>query len=604
MKRAVSFFLALLILILASCRFSFSGTESAPETSASETAESGPVSPEDASPLSPGLYELLRFDNNRDGDHFSSFAVRGGEAAVCSTHYRESTGAEENELRFIDLETGRVSDRIVMEPWYDPDRRGEPEPEPDPYSEYPGLYLYKLAIGENGTLILFNPYESWAALYDRSGRLLDMIPYGPPVENVSSSGEFPLLPRSCYVGDGFGYVSFPDEDGKEISAFSFSDDPDSVLLFENDYSGISTGKGRDVVCTRYARDGSPLSYRVFDFENNVVRASVTLPPVFEEGDFSWSDRDLLLGEDFALIAVQAFADAGSLRAEEDASLSSGEDEETGDRSESVEFLYLWRFDEKEAEPLEAERATNFSLHRKNLALRDEILKEYEITLHLDEAPPSDYTPWDDSDPEKDPVPSVCVTGAAKLEQYRILLSLKRFLARLPAGFTHEMYTDYPYGGKMHDSFDIYVVKEIPGSAAAFASGFSMEEFLICFATDEFSDSHLPHEFMHLIEVRIHDLRDRVGPNFWEEWDALNPEDYQYGEDDYRSDWFVTWYAATNAMEDRADTFMRLWQNRELPPEERYEDPSPHIQAKMQALIDAIRESYPSVAAAGKAFWES
>ena len=35
----------------------------------------------------------------------------------------------------------------------------------------------------------------------------------------------------------------------------------------------------------------------------------------------------------------------------------------------------------------SERATNFSLHRKNLALRDEILKEYEITLHLDEAPP-------------------------------------------------------------------------------------------------------------------------------------------------------------------------------------------------------------------------
>ena len=257
----------------------------------------------------------------------------------------------------------------------------------------------------------------------------------------------------------------------------------------------------------------------------------------------------------------------------------------------------------EAVPLDAERATSFSFHQKNLSLRDEIFKEYEISLHLDEAPPSDFTPWDDSDPEN-PVPTTCITGASKLEQYRILLALKGFLSKLPAGFTHEMYTDYPSGGSMHESFDIYVVKEIPGSAAAFASGFSQEEFLICFATDEFSDSFLPHEFMHLIECRIHDLRDETGLSFWDEWDSFNPAGYQYGNDDFRSDWFVTWYATTSSMEDRADTFMNIWLNSKLPPEERDNDIPFRIREKMRILIDAIRTAYPSVEAAGKAFWET
>ena len=602
MKRALSLLLAFLMLIFASCRFSFSGRESEPEPSESGIPESESSVPEESLPRSPGLYELLRFDNNREANHFSSFAVHGGEAAVYATRYREETGEQENELYFIDLETGRVSERILMDPWYDPDRPDKVDP--DPYSEYPELYLSQLAIGENGTLVLYNPYESWAALYDRSGHLLDMIPYGPPADNMSSPEEFPLLSLSCYTGDGFGYVSFSGERGQEISAFSFTDDPYAVLLFENDFSGIAAGKGRDIVCTKYGNNCSSLSFRIFDFESKTIRATVSLPSVFGGKDSSWNDRCFYLGDDFALIAAQVFADADLPGSEPDARSPSGESEEAESLSECVEVLYLWRFGEEETVPLEAERATSFSFHQKNLALRDEIRKDYEITLHLDEAPPADFTPWDDSDPQKDPVPSVCLTGASKLEQYRVLLSLKRFLAKLPAGFTHEMYTDYPNGGRMHESFDIYLVKEIPGSAAAFASGFSREEFLICLATDEFSDSHLPHEFMHLIEVRIHDLRDESGVSFWEEWDSLNPREYQYGGDDFRSEWFVSWYATTNSMEDRADTFMRLWQNAELPPEERYDVSSPRIQAKMQALIDAIREAYPSVAAAGKAFWES
>ena len=584
MKRAALILLAFFLLAFASCRLSSSERDTAPEPPESES-----VSQEEALPLSPGLYELLRFDNSTEGNYFSSFAVHGGEAAVYGTRFDADTGEETYELHFIDLETGRVSEKIPMDPWYDPEHREETEP--DPYSEYAGLYLSQLAIGENGTLILYNPYASWAALYDRSGRLLDMIPYGPLAEERYYEAEYPLLPGSCLFGDGFAYTTLTDEGGKEISAFSFSDDPEAVLLFENEFTSVAAGKQRDIVCTRYGKEDSSLSWRVFDFKNKTVRATVTIPPFFDGTESFMNDRGFYLGGDYALIAVQATAydSLAETQAEED-------------RSQSVEFLYLWRFDDEEASPLEAERATNYTLHRKNLSLRDEILRDYEIMLHLDEAPPSDYTPWDDSNPDES-VPSVCVTGAPKLEIYRILVSLKSFLSRLPAGFTHEMYTDYPYGGD-HKSFDIYVVKEIPGSAAAFASGFSQEQFLICFATDEFSDSHLPHEFMHLIEVRIHSLRDETGQSFWEEWDALNPDGYQYGVDDFMSDWFVTWYASTNSMEDRADTFMRMWQNAEYPPEETPGDTAPGIKAKMRALENAIREAYPSVAAVGRAFWET
>ncbi|MBR5742588.1 MAG: hypothetical protein IKX85_02215, partial [Clostridia bacterium] len=396
----------------------------------------------------------------------------------------------------------------------------------------------------------------------------------------------PLLPRSAGVWDGFSAYSFPDDRGKNISAFSFLDDPSAVYLFENEYRSVSAGSGRNVVCTRYGSGDVPLSFRVFDFDAMTVKDTADIPRIFSDGDVSYNDRAVHLQEDCALITAQAFRYS-----------------ETDGGGDCVELVYLWRFDPEHEEPLALERNTEFALWRKNQLLKDEILKEYEITLHLNEAPPEDYTTWDDSGPG-DPVPSVCVTGAPELDIYRLQLTLKGFLETLPAGFTHEMYTDYPGTAANHRSFDIYLVKEIPGSAAAFASGFSREQFLICFAADEFYESHLPHEFMHLIEVRVHAFEESEGRSFWEEWDALNPAEFYYNSDEFDPEYFPTWYAMTDSMEDRADTFMTIYQHALSPGEPDPFADYPHLKAKAELLLASIRAAYPSAAAAEKLFWES
>ena len=128
------------------------------------------------------------------------------------------------------------------------------------------------------------------------------------------------------------------------------------------------------------------------------------------------------------------------------------------------------------------------------------------------------------------------------------------------------------------------------------------------ATDEFSASTVPHEFMHLIERRIFAWYESVGESFWDAWDALNPEGFDYydGEDKWElvGDWFVSSYAMTDSMEDRAETFMEVF-TAQTPLEECfwYQEGS-HVPAKVAFLREAIRRSYPSVQAVEQAYWES
>ena len=84
MKRFFLPCVLLLILLFSSCSLlSPQGAgESAPASENSETA-----APEELEPLSPGLYELFRFDNNGKGENFSSMAVHGGEAVVYASRY-------------------------------------------------------------------------------------------------------------------------------------------------------------------------------------------------------------------------------------------------------------------------------------------------------------------------------------------------------------------------------------------------------------------------------------------------------------------------------------------------------------------------------------
>ena len=189
-------------------------------------------------------------------------------------------------------------------------------------------------------------------------------------------------------------------------------------------------------------------------------------------------------------------------------------------------------------------------------------------------------------------------GLTPLRTYELLLQLRRFLDKLPAGFLREMQSDFP--GSEESGFsglDLFLVREIPGDSAAYANSYG-QRMSICFAVDEFSAALLPHEFMHLIECRVHAWYEARGESFRDLWQALDPP--ESGTD--TEDWFVSLYAMTNDMEDRAETFARLFlEPGPLEEADWYRD-HPHVREKVRLLTEAIRNAYPS-AASETPYWE-
>jgi hypothetical protein len=162
-----------------------------------------------------------------------------------------------------------------------------------------------------------------------------------------------------------------------------------------------------------------------------------------------------------------------------------------------------------------------------------------------------------------------------------------------------------YDENNHNGFDINIVKNIKGSAAAYAGGSSNNHMHIVFATEEFALSQIPHEFMHLIDNRIYDYyaynaTDAFSDGFDDLWMNLNKDGFVYDDDaDYDGNYFVSYYAMTNWLEDRAETFMYLC-------DESYGTDwytsNKYLKKKADFLIDAIRLAFPSVQKADSVYW--
>ena len=216
----------------------------------------------------------------------------------------------------------------------------------------------------------------------------------------------------------------------------------------------------------------------------------------------------------------------------------------------------------------------------------------------------DMNGWSDDYPfgleeEKAPAP---------LPEYDFLKQTDEILKQFPQGILRESYDlDWAEG------LDFYVVNSIvTDNVGAFATN-QNGRIAAVFPTG-FGAYNVPHELMHCMEYRFWDQLDY---NLDDEWYALNPEDfsYLYGEETpeayepYRiwSEDPETWrffsdYAMTNELEDRAVTFERLF-NSAQDPEPPDWTGSPGLMAKAQLLCRALREAYPSAAAAETLPWE-
>ena len=581
MKRKTTVLLFLVLAVfLSSCSFSpkEDPSDEEPVKTPTVTEEQapgitkGPEPEESASAL-----RLLAFlDESFPGD-YTSMAVSPQEAVILLTDITGSETAEPTQyFQFIDLEQHCLTDCVPIEVT----ENGE---------------LYQIAFGQDGSLLLSNAYRETAARYDRTGKLLETIPNRtepqPEIDHKLTDDWFTVM------DPGFAYYHCYEGNGYLFSAYAFEDDPEALYLLDGGYDAAADADGHRILESDYLPDGAGLQYRVLDLDAGVCEDTVMIAneaePELADDTYLNADEAQLCG-DRALLKV-TWTQYDPERAE------NGEYGEGEEISPAMQVrIYEWQFRTDDPAPVDVQRVTEEELYQKNADLINEITEEYPLNLLIGSEPDGE-TPEIPTDYDGKQVSEACREAELKpLRTYELLLQLRSFLEKLPAGFLSEMQSDFP-GEEEESGFsglDIYLIREIPGDTSAYANTLG-QRMAICFAVDEFSATLLPHEFMHLIEYRIHAWYEAKGESFWERWSALNPPETET----VPEDWYVSFYAATNDQEDRAETFAQLFMEQRPLEESDWYQAHPPIQEKVRLLTEAIRNAYPSVENADSVIWE-
>ncbi len=439
-----------------------------------------------------------------------------------------------------------------------------------------GLNLSRLAVSGD-ELLLLDPEGERCAAFDRSGAFLGLRDW-PAMSRENRGWQNRLLNDGCFWKET-DYASFTDGTGSELSqVVAFYDETDRVHALGEPYDAIDSAAGHRLLTRRHEDDES-LRCALLDLDAGLrLGEAVLLPSEVPHAKYV-NPCGSALGEGWALLAAEwSDGDSRELR------------------------LLFWYPDPEAQAPLDEEVLTEQFFTDQIAALKTE-LEALGLTLHPDEAPAPEQTPTTGLAVSE----SVCETGASLFGQYRILSGLKSFAEKLPEGFLRELYSGMPDPDTDRDSLHVYLVRNIPGDAAAFANAWT-EPMMVCFATEEYLPSQLPHEFMHLMDYRLNQHNAAVRRDLENEWARLSP---WWAYDSWLTDrqqeevgsYFVSTYARTNSTEDRAETFQALFNSEEPVAEQWWYAEHPGVQAKAAYLVKAIRAAFPSVQAVERAWWE-
>ena len=549
-------FLCLLSALLLLLGLSACGTAPAePSSGGSTEPPTASTAPAPEQPL-PGLHpvpELTLLPNEsvyclcRDSDG----------AAALLTRWDDSDSLWKNRLLLLDPKTASVTACTELEP-YDDD------------FNFSRLEL----TGQE--ILCVDEYGERAIVFDRSGRLSGQRDY--PVMSRENLGWQNGLLTDETLHKEQRWAEFSRDEGEPIRAAAFYDEPDRLHLLDEPYDRILDASGRRLLTVQNLDNGMQ-QLAMLDLEQSLCLGRITLRVEDWPGAEWITVGSSLLGDGWALTCLN------------------------WDGTQAGSALCFWYPDTENASPLGNEVLTGQLLQSRIEALSRE-LEQAGMIFHLDEAPDSALTPTTGLSV----LENTCETGASLFGQYWILSRLAGFVHKLPSGMVRETTSGFPGGDTPDlDGLHIYIVRNIPGDAAGFACTWT-EPMLICFATEEFGEGHLAHEFMHILDFRLARYKESVHRNFEEEWSDLSPY-YAYDSDltpeqqNELEAYFVSYYAMTNYAEDRAETFQRLFDETEPPEDAWWYKDRPGVRAKVAYLIKNLRAAFPSVQAVDSAWWE-
>ncbi len=552
MKRnvtAVILCLALLLSVLPGCGKKPAKADPAPSAEADRPAEPDrPV----------GLVEVEGL-TLAQGEWIQSAAISGGEALLVSGGWSDEGPDPDHHFFYIDTASAKVSSSAVFV-------------EPD----YVGYTDAELTGDE---VLLPNARTGTAQVFRRDGTFLEKrscdLVWGDQLPQREPGEDGCALIRGFTPYSDFAVRSDPSDAFAVEQAFAFRDDPEAVWRVK-DCPGIYMARqGRRILLQRQGDEGS-LVFVLLDLDAGTEN-TVTYRCPAEGREMNLNATAAAVGGDTVLICVSASAE-----------------------DFSGQPVLLWYPDPAEAKPADVRRLTREDLQTELAEQTAALGGTYGLTFRLNEGPA----------PKDVPVTGTglaygqneCLLGADLYAQYIIVRDLGVFLSMLPEGFTRELYTDLGWDLPDRETLEVFIVREIPGTAGAFAMSWR-EPMGVCFATDEYFLTQIPHEFMHLIDLRLNEYGFANGADWEPAWWALSPEGAYGDAAEMDENYFVSFYAKTNAGEDRAELFMKIWFSGGPLSEQYWYKDAPGVQKKAAVLIRAIRAAFPSVQAVEQAYWE-
>lgn len=499
-----------------------------------------------------GLIEIEGISENTNEIIAADFW--GDELVLFADEYRKETDDYQYILYLISTKTARV-------------KRSNYIPEANTGN------FASVQFDENGNILLVNEYDGKAQRFDQSlnadGSTFDFAVedwYEKAQENPFNTGGF-----SAYK-DYAQYYLYND-DGAKINALTFYDDNEHLYLTDCDMLNNLDANGRIVLSQARTKSNDFITAAVYDFNTNTVvnRISSEIRP----------EREAYCANIGALGEKDAFLSVGYYSVNEQEEYEGNE-----------QYYYLWHYTLDETNtPFNTVKADEAVLTQMTEEISQGIHNDYGIELLINQH--NDYTEEGDD--------YYLHLGAPPFNVYCVVAELEAFLKNFPDGFVEEMY---------EDGFQIYIGKKIQSdNIGAYATGYSTVAS-ITLATDSFTSTTLPHEFMHIIDRRIFNTFDDSNEYFEDEWAKLNPDGFEYSYDtnnydldEKYEDYFVSAYSTATPDEDRAEIFMNLFTAGSYDEAPYWYTESPYTKAKADYLCKAIRRAYPSLQNVDKAYWE-
>lgn len=256
---------------------------------------------------------------------------------------------------------------------------------------------------------------------------------------------------------------------------------------------------------------------------------------------------------------------------------------------------------------------NYGLNAKNTALENgfcEVIGANEVDLKIDEASrriESTYGIGFECSPELDFIREQYAysNDFKAIDFYLNVLDIEKYLSLLPKQLYSEILgKNLENSFEQFDEFRIYLVGHFDdGIIDAYESNFYDEAtgtsfIYIVYSFVGLNQKTFFHELMHAMEHQIW----AAVPDFDEEWQKLNPTDFEYTDDyvevyyneqnEAWQEYFTRDYGMKNVLEDRATCFEELCDGAFS--DSCWWSDKPHIVEKQKYLAEVLDKTYPSL----------